>query len=282
VKLVRYGRPGMERPGIVDRDGRVRSLAGHVADVAGAWLLPRSLERLRSIDIQTLPVVDADARLGPCVGAVGKVVCVGLNYSDHAAEAGLAMPDEPVLFMKATSAISGPNDPVVLPVGSTKADWEVELAVVIGAPAKNVAAQGAERHVAGYCVVNDVSERAFQLETSGQWVKGKSADTFAPMGPWLVTPDEVPDPGQLNMWLDVDGVRRQTGTTATMIFDVPYVVAYVSRFMSLQPGDVISTGTPPGVGMGFDPPVWLAPGNVMRLGIDGLGIQEQVVVAAEE
>ena len=282
MKLVRYGRPGMERPGIVDRDGRVRSLAGHVADVAGAWLLPRSLERLRSIDIQTLPVVDADARLGPCVGAVGKVVCVGLNYSDHAAEAGLAMPDEPVLFMKATSAISGPNDPVVLPVGSTKADWEVELAVVIGAPAKNVAAQGAERHVAGYCVVNDVSERAFQLETSGQWVKGKSADTFAPMGPWLVTPDEVPDPGQLNMWLDVDGVRRQTGTTATMIFDVPYVVAYVSRFMSLQPGDVISTGTPPGVGMGFDPPVWLAPGNVMRLGIDGLGIQEQVVVAAEE
>ncbi len=278
MKLVRYGRTGMERPGLVDAAGDVRSLAGHVADIAGAALLPRSLRRLAAIDVASLPVVDPPVRLGPCVGSVGKLVCVGLNYADHGAEVGMQVPAEPVLFMKATSAISGPNDPVVIPDGGTKLDWEVELGVVIGTPAKNIAVKDARRHVAGYCVVNDVSERSFQLEGTGQWVKGKSADTFGPTGPWLVTADEVGDPGSLDIWLEVDGVRRQDGNTGMMIFGVDELVAFVSRFMSLQPGDIIATGTPPGVGMGYEPPIWLQAGNTMRLGIEGLGVQEQTVV----
>ncbi len=280
MKLVRYGRMGLERPGLVDDRGRIRSLSGHISNIDGYALLPQVLRRLAEIDPATLPVVDGSVRLGPCVAGVGKVVCVGLNYSAHAAESGMAVPDDPVLFMKATSAISGPFDDVVMPIGATKVDWEVELGVVIGAPAKHVEPDFARHHIAGYCIVNDVSERAFQLEGTGQWVKGKSCDTFAPIGPWLVTADEVPDPQALDIWLEVDGRRRQDGTTAEMIFGVDELVAYVSRFMSLQPGDIIATGTPPGVGLGYDPPVWLQSGNVMRLGITGLGVQEQRVVAA--
>jgi 2-keto-4-pentenoate hydratase/2-oxohepta-3-ene-1,7-dioic acid hydratase in catechol pathway len=278
MKLVRYGAHGMERPGMVDAAGHIRSLAGHVPDLDGHALAPRSLQRLRAIDPADLPVVDDGVRIGPCVGNVGKIICIGLNYSDHAAESGMAVPAEPVLFMKATSSISGPFDDVVLPRGATKADWEVELGVVIGRPAKYVEVADARRHIAGFCVINDLSERAFQLDGTGQWVKGKSCDTFAPLGPWLVTTDEVPDPQALDIWLEVDGRRHQDGNTSTMIFGVAELVAYVSRFMSLQPGDVISTGTPPGVGLGYDPPIWLEDGNVMRLGITGLGVQEQRVV----
>lgn len=280
MKLARFGARGEEQPGIVDAAGQMRSLAGVIDDIAGATLQPLALDQLRSLDVETLPQVDSDVRIGPCVGAVGKFICIGLNYSDHAAESGMEVPDEPVLFMKATSAISGPYDDVVLPVGATKGDWEVELGVVIGSPGTNIPTAAARRHIAGYCVVNDLSDRGFQLDGTGQWVKGKSADTFAPLGPWLVTRDEVPDPQQLDIWLEVDGHRHQDGSTATMIFGVDALVAYVSRFMSLQPGDVISTGTPPGVGLGYDPPIWLRPGNVMRLGIAGLGEQRQRVVAA--
>lgn len=279
MKLVRYGASGMERPGLVDSAGRIRSLAGHVPDLDGHTLAPHTLQRLRAIDPAGLPAVDDGVRIGACVGNVGKIICIGLNYSDHAAESGMAVPAEPVLFMKATSAISGPFDDVVLPMGATKADWEVELGVVIGRPAKYVEVADARRHIAGFCVINDLSERAFQLDGTGQWVKGKSCDTFAPLGPWLVTTDEVPDPQALDIWLEVDGRRHQDGNTSTMIFGVDELVAYVSRFMSLQPGDVISTGTPPGVGLGYDPPIWLEDGNVMRLGITGLGVQEQRVVA---
>src|SRR3954465_14846687 len=256
MKLLRYGPSGHEAPGLLDPAGAIRDLSGSVGDIARETLLPASLERLRAIDPSTLPKVPGTPRIGPCVGQVGKFICIGLNYSDHAAESGMAVPKEPIVFMKATSAIIGPNDDVVLPRGSLKSDWEVELGVVIGRPAKYVDEANALSHVAGYCVVNDLSERAYQLEGTGQWVKGKSADTFGPIGPWLVTTDEGPDPSDLNPWLQGDGERFQDGSTKTLIFDVPYVISYLSRFMSLQPGDIISTGTPPGVGHGKKPPVY--------------------------
>ncbi len=280
MRLLRFGPQGEERPGLLDNDGQLRDLSGVVADIAGETLLPDTLARIAEIaDGGALPVVAGNPRLGPCVGGVGKMVCIGLNYSDHAAESGMAIPDEPILFMKATSAIVGPNDDVVLPQGSLKSDWEVELGVVIGRPAKSVPLQSALDHVAGYCVVNDLSERAFQIERGGQWVKGKSADTFGPLGPWLVTADEVGDPQALAMWLELNGERVQDGSTATMIFGVAELVSYVSQFMSLQPGDVISTGTPPGVGLGMTPQRFLRGGDVMRLGIEGLGEQRQRVTA---
>jgi 2-keto-4-pentenoate hydratase/2-oxohepta-3-ene-1,7-dioic acid hydratase in catechol pathway len=278
MKLLRYGLPGEEKPGLLDPGGAIRDLSGVVPDISRSTLLPESLDRLRQIDPATLPRVAGTPRLGPCVGQVGKFICVGLNYSDHAAESNMAVPAEPIIFMKATSCIIGPNDDVVIPRGSLKTDWEVELGVVIGKPAKYVTEQDALSHVAGYCVVNDLSERAYQLEGTGQWVKGKSADTFGPIGPWLVTPDEVPEWNNLGMWLDVDGHRYQDGSTRTMVFGVPYLVSYLSRFMSLQSGDVITTGTPPGVGHGKKPPVYLRAGNEMRLGVDGLGEQRQRVV----
>jgi 2-keto-4-pentenoate hydratase/2-oxohepta-3-ene-1,7-dioic acid hydratase in catechol pathway len=278
VRLVRHGPPGSERPGLVDADGGVRDLGDVVDDVAGEVLLPEGLDRLHALDPGRLPPVAAGTRLGPCVGRVGKVVCIGLNYAEHATESGMELPSEPVIFTKATSSISGPFDDVILPPGATKTDWEVELGVVIGAPARYVDEAGSGHHIAGYCVVNDVSERAFQLEGTGQWVKGKSADTFCPLGPWLVTADEVPDPQALRLWLDVNGVRRQDATTTTMVFGVEALVAYVSRFMSLHPGDVIATGTPPGVALGMPDPPWLRPGDVMHLGIDGLGEQRLRVV----
>lgn len=281
MKLVRYGERGIEFPGLIDDTGRIRSVAGIIRDVAGPSLLPGSLRRLADIDPTALPGVDDGVRIGPCVGNVGKIVCIGLNFSDHAAESGMEVPEEPVIFMKATSAINGPYDDVVLPRGEAKADWEIELGVVIGEPAKYVGADEARQHIAGYCVINDLSARQAQLEGTGQWVKGKSADTFAPIGPWLVTADEVPDPQNLDMWLEVDGHRYQDGNTRTMIFGVDALVSYVSRFMSLQPGDIISTGTPPGVGLGLEPQVWLEPGNVITLGIAGLGEQRQTVVAAQ-
>ncbi len=282
MKLLRYGLPGNERPGVLDATGKIRDLSNVVGDVAGETLLPESIEQLKRLNLSTLPAVEAPVRLGPCVGRVGKFICIGLNYSDHAAESGASVPSEPVLFMKATSAICGPNDDVVIPRGAQKTDWEVELGVVIGKPAKYVQEQDALSHVAGYCVINDLSERAFQFESTGQWVKGKSADTFGPIGPWLVTRDEVPDPQKLALWLEVDGRRLQNGSTAKMIFGVKYLVSYVSRFMSLQAGDIISTGTPPGVGFGQKPPVYLRPGNRMRLAIDGLGEQSQNVIGYPE
>ncbi len=279
MKLVRYGDSGQELPGILDSEGKIHDLSSVIPDLAGAALSPSGLDRLRALDVSTLPVVSGDPRLGPCVAGVGKFICIGLNYSDHAKESGMVLPAEPVVFMKATSCICGPNDEVVIPKGSTKSDWEVELGVVIGSRAKYVSEEDALSHVAGYCVVNDLSERAFQLEGTGQWVKGKSADTFGPIGPWLVTADEVPDPQALSMWLEVDGHRYQNGSTRTMVFGVAHLISYLSRFMSLQPGDIISTGTPPGVGLGQKPPVYLRPGNVMTLGIEGLGRQRQQVVA---
>ena len=278
MKLVRFGKAGEERPGLIDANGDLRDLSGVVDDIAGKTLSPESLARLRAIDPTTLPQVSGNPRLGPCVGRVGKFIAIGLNYSDHAAESNMPVPAEPVLFMKATSCISGPYDDVVLPRGAQKADWEVELGIVIGKDAKYVSEADAIAHVAGYCVVNDVSERAYQLEGTGQWVKGKSADTFGPIGPWLVTTDEIPDPQNLDLWLDVDGKRRQQGSTRTMVFGVVHLVSYLSRYMSLQAGDVITTGTPPGVGHGQKPPVYLRPGNEMRLGISGLGEQKQRVV----
>ena len=279
MKLLRYGNVGDERPAIVDAEGKLRDLSRVVGDIAGVALAPESLEKLRKINPKDLPLVAGSPRTGACVGGVGKFICIGLNYSDHAAESGMAVPAEPVVFMKATSAICGPYDDVMIPRGSEKTDWEVELGVVIGKEARYVTEGEALSHVAGYCVVNDVSERAFQLEGTGQWVKGKSADTFGPIGPWLVTADEVPDPQALHLWLEVDEHRYQNGSTATMVFGVAHLVSYLSRFMSLQPGDMISTGTPPGVGLGQKPPVYLRPGNVMRLGIEGLGEQRQTVVA---
>ncbi|HVB34031.1 MAG TPA: ureidoglycolate lyase [Patescibacteria group bacterium] len=279
MKLLRYGAVGQEKPGVLAPDGTVRDLSAVVPDVAGEALLPAGIERLRKTDVAKLPLVEEPFRIGPCVGKVGKFIGIGLNYSDHAAEAGMAVPREPIVFMKATSSICGPNDDVVIPRGSKKTDWEVELAVVIGKRAKYVTESEALSHVAGYCVVNDVSEREFQIEGTGQWVKGKSADTFGPIGPWLVTAEEIPDPQNLGLWLDVDGRRCQEGSTRTMIFGVAYLVSYLSRFMSLQPGDVICTGTPPGVGMGRKPPVFLRPGNSMRLGVQGLGEQLLKVVA---
>ena len=279
MKLVRYGLPGQEKPGIVDSDGNIRDLAGTVPDIAGDALAPAAFASLKKISQAKLPVVPGRPRFGPCVGRVGKFICIGLNFSDHAAEAGMKVPTEPVIFMKATSAVCGPNDDIVIPRGGTKTDWEVELGVVIGTPAKYVSEADAMAIVAGYCVVNDLSERAFQLEGTGQWVKGKSADTFGPIGPWLVTADEVPDPQNLKMWLEVDGHRYQNGSTRTMIVDVRQLVSYVNRFMSLQPGDIIATGTPPGVGMGLRPPVYLRAGNRVRLGIEKLGEQNHSVVA---
>ena len=257
MKLLRYGLPGQEKPGVLDAAGQIRDLSQVVPDIAGEALLPEAIERLKKTDLTALPRVDAKVRLGPCVGSVGKFICIGLNYADHAAEAGAAVPGEPVLFMKATSAICGPDDDIVIPRGSEKTDWEVELGVIIGKPAKYVEEKDALSHVAGYCVINDLSERTFQLEGTGQWVKGKSADTFGPIGPWLVTSEEVPDPQNLRLWLEVDGHRYQNGSTATMVFGVAHLVSYISRFMSLQTGDIISTGTPPGVGLGQKPPVYL-------------------------
>jgi 2-keto-4-pentenoate hydratase/2-oxohepta-3-ene-1,7-dioic acid hydratase in catechol pathway len=280
MKLLRYGDPGREKPGMLGPRGEIRDLSETIRDLSGDALLPESLDKLRHINVGTLREVTGEARLGPCVGGVGKFICIGLNYSDHAAESGMKMPVEPILFMKATSAVCGPNDNIIIPRGSKKTDWEVELGVVIGKPAKYVTEGDARAHVAGYCVVNDVSERAFQLEGTGQWVKGKSADSFGPIGPWLVTADEVPDPQNLGLWLEVDGRQYQKGTTAKMVFGVPYLVSFISRFMSLQPGDIISTGTPPGIGMGQTPPVYLQPGNRVRLGVDGLGEQRQFVIPA--
>ena len=279
MKLLRYGDPGAERPGVLDPSGKIRDLSGVISDIGGSNLSPQSLAQLRQLHLESLPLVPDAVRLGPCVASVGKFVCIGLNYSDHAAESGMAVPTEPVVFMKATSSICGPNDRVEIPKGSTKTDWEVELGVVIGSKAKYVAEQDALACVAGYCVVNDLSERAFQLEGTGQWVKGKSADTFGPIGPWMVTADEVPDPQNLRLWLEVDRKRVQDGSTRTMVFGVAHLISYLSRFMTLHPGDIISTGTPPGVGLGQKPPVYLRPGNRMRLGVEGLGEQQQQVVS---
>ncbi|WP_170361688.1 fumarylacetoacetate hydrolase family protein [Ruegeria arenilitoris] len=278
MKLLRYGPVGAEKPGILDEAGKIRDLSGIVDDVTGAMLGDESMARLRGLDLGTLPVVDGDPRIGACVGNVGKFVCIGLNYADHAAESGLDLPDEPVIFFKATSAIIGPNDTVEIPRGSVKTDWEVELGVVIGKRTKYIFEAEALDHVAGYCVINDLSERDFQLHRSGQWVKGKSADTFGPIGPWLVTRDEIADPQNLQMYLEVNGHRYQDGSTNTMHFSVATVISHLSQFMSLQPGDVISTGTPPGVGMGRTPQIYLKPGDKMELGIQGLGVQRQDVV----
>jgi 2-keto-4-pentenoate hydratase/2-oxohepta-3-ene-1,7-dioic acid hydratase in catechol pathway len=279
LKLIRYGAPGAERPGLLDADGRIRDLSGHVQDVNGDALQPASLDRLRSLDAVSLPAVDGSPRLGPCVVGTGKFICIGLNYSDHAAEAKMTVPPEPIVFMKANSAICGPDDDIEIPRGGAKVDWEVELAVVIGTRAKYVSEAQALDHVAGYCVVNDVSERAFQMEHQGQWTKGKSHDTFGPTGPWLVTTDEVTDPQRLAIWLSVNGHRYQNGTTATMVFGVRYLVSYLSQFMTLHPGDIIATGTPAGVGLGQKPSVWLKAGDLVTLGIEGLGVQHQRVVA---
>ncbi|WP_343592281.1 ureidoglycolate lyase [Paracidovorax wautersii] len=281
MKLLRYGPLGQEKPGLLDAAGTLRDLSAHVADIDGAALSPDSLARLRALDPATLPAVPGTPRIGACVGAIGKFVCIGLNYADHAAESNMPIPAEPIVFGKWTSAVVGPNDDVRIPRGSEKTDWEVELGVVIGSTASYVDEADAMGHVAGYCVINDVSERSYQLERGGTWDKGKGCDTFGPTGPWLVTADEVPDPHALDLWLEVDGRRFQNGNTRTMIFKVPQLVAYLSRFMTLQPGDVISTGTPPGVGMGVKPePVFLRAGQTMRLGIEGLGEQRQKAVAA--
>jgi ureidoglycolate lyase len=280
MKLLRIGAKGAEKPAILAEDGTIRDLSGIVGDIAGQTLTPEGLAKIRATDIGVLPKLDANQRIGACVGNVGKFICIGLNYADHAAETGAPIPAEPIIFMKATSAIIGPNDDVIIPKNAIKPDWEVELGVVIGREARYVEEVDAMDHVAGYCVINDVSERHFQTERGGTWDKGKGCDTFGPIGPWLVTRDEVADPQNLKMWLEVDGRRYQDGSTTTMIFGVAKVVSYVSQFMSLQPGDIISTGTPPGVGMGIKPePVWLKPGNVMRLGIEGLGEQTQNVKA---
>ncbi len=281
MKLLRYGPKGFEKPGLLDNDGNIRDLSEYLDDFTGIFLGDEALAELREIDPSEFPVVDATVRLGPCVGKVGKFICIGLNYADHAAESGMALPDEPVIFFKATSSIIGANDQVEIPRKSVKTDWEVELGVVIGKETKYVSEADALSHVAGYCVVNDLSERDFQLHRSGQWVKGKSADTFGPIGPWLVTRDEVPDPQKLAMYLDVNEHRYQDGSTSTMHFNVATVISHLSQFMSLQPGDVISTGTPPGVGMGQKPETYLKPGDAIELGIEGLGVQRQSVVASK-
>jgi 2-keto-4-pentenoate hydratase/2-oxohepta-3-ene-1,7-dioic acid hydratase in catechol pathway len=278
MKLLRFGSAGDEQPGLLDAAGQIRSLVGVVNDIAGETLSSASLGRLREIDPHELQLVSQPVRLGACVGRVGKMMCIGLNYAEHAAETGAQLPKEPVLFMKATSAISGPNDDIQIPRGSTQTDWEVELGVVIGEKAKYVSEDDALKYVAGYCVSNDVSERGFQKERGGQWTKGKSCDTFGPIGPWLVTKDEVPDPQNLSLWLEVDGKRRQDGSTRTMIFSVKKVVSYLSQFMTLHPGDIISTGTPSGVGMGCKPPEFLGPGQTVRLSVEGLGEQQQRTV----
>ncbi|CAI1883774.1 Ureidoglycolate lyase [Serratia quinivorans] len=281
MKLLRYGAPGQERPGILDTEGQIRDLSQHIADLSGEALLPATLDQLRALDINQLPKVAGQPRLGACVGHIGKFICIGLNYADHAAETGAAIPAEPVVFSKWTSAVVGPNDEVQIPRDSLKTDWEVELGVIIGQGGRYISEQDAMQHVAGYCVINDVSEREFQIERGGTWDKGKGCDTFGPTGPWLVTADEIADPHSLNLWLEVDGKRYQDGNTSTMIFRIPQIISYLSRFMSLQPGDVISTGTPPGVGMGQKPtPLYLKAGQTMRLGIEGLGEQRQTTVQA--
>ena len=282
MKLLRYGNKGQERPALLDNNGQLRDLSAVVTDIAGETLSPQSIARLQDIDPSTLPLVEGSPRIGACVGQVGKFICIGLNYADHAAETGAAIPAEPVVFSKWTSAIVGPNDNVEIPRNSRKTDWEVELGVVIGKGGRYISESDALEHVAGYCVINDVSEREFQLELGGTWDKGKGCDTFGPLGPWLVTRDEIADPHQLDLWLEVDGKRYQNGNTRTMIFQIPKIVSYLSQFMSLQPGDVISTGTPPGVGLGIKPePVYLRAGQTMRLGISGLGEQQQRTVNAD-
>ena len=278
MKLLRYGEPGKERPGLIDADGTIRDLSGHVDDIAGDALAPATLERLAGLDPKSLPAVSGKPRIGPCVAGTSKFICIGLNYSDHAAETGATVPSEPIIFMKANSAIVGPDDDVLIPRGSKKTDWEVELGIVIGKKAKYVTEAEALDFVAGYCVINDVSERAFQAERQGQWTKGKSCDTFGPTGPWLVTKDEVADPQDLKMWLTVNGKTRQNGSTKTMVYGAAFLVSYLSQFMSLLPGDIISTGTPPGVGLGMKPPKYLKNGDVVELGIEGLGTQKQTFV----
>src|SRR5260221_5038686 len=279
MKLLRYGPAGQEKPGLLDRDGNIRDLSGAVRDIDGETLSPASLDRLRRADPSTLPLVSETPRLGPCVARVSIIVAIGLNYRAHAAEAGEAIPKEPIFFMKATTSICGPDDDVIIPKGSQKTDWEVELGIVIGTLARYVPAHDARKYVAGCCVVNDVSEREFQIERGGQWTKGKSADTFCPIGPWVVTADEVPDPGKLQLWTEVNGERRQNSNTADLIFGIDHIVSYVSHFMTLYPGDVIPTGTPSGVAMGFKPPKFLKPGDQMRLSVACLGEQTRRLVA---
>ena len=279
MKLLRYGQIGSEKPGLLDENGVIRDLSEHVNDISAETLLPENIEKLKIIDYKTLPEVSSEVRLGPCVGQIGNFICIGLNYSDHAKESGMEVPSEPVIFSKITSSICGPNDDVIIPRNAVKTDWEVELGVVIGKTAKYVDEASALEHIAGYCVINDLSEREFQLERSGQWIKGKSCDTFGPIGPWLVTPDEVGDPQNLDLWLDVDGKRYQDGSTRTMIFGVAYLIHYLSQYFTLQPGDVISTGTPPGVGLGQKPnPIYLHSGQKMHLGIEKLGVQNQFTI----
>ena len=278
MKLLRYGPKGKEKPGLLDDEGRIRDLSSLIDDITGETISPKSLARIRKAKPESLPVVRGKPRIGACIANPQKFIAIGLNYSDHAAEAGLQVPPEPVVFTKQVSCLSGPYDDVTIPPKSKKSDWEVELGVIIGTKAKNIAKRDALKHVAGYCTINDLSEREFQAERAGQWTKGKSYDTFGPVGPWLVTPDEVPDPQKLGMWLDLNGKRVQNGSTATMVFGVAHIVAYLSQFFTLLPGDIITTGTPPGVGMGMKPQRFLKPGDVMRLGIDGLGEQEQKVV----
>jgi len=278
MKLLRYGPLGQEKPGIMDDNGNIRSLSELVGDIDGTTLTEEALQRLQAVDISSLPIIEAGVRLGACVGNVGKFICIGLNYADHAEESGMTIPNEPEVFTKATSAISGPNDNIVQPRNSDKLDWEVELAIVIGKHASYVSEEEAHKYIAGYCVCNDVSERTFQLEKGSQWDKGKGCDTFGPIGPWLVTRDEIKDDNNLSMWLEVNGKIFQNGNTNTMIFKPAYIVSYLSKFMSLQPGDIISTGTPPGVGLGQKPPLYLQPNDKINLGIEGLGTQEQIVV----
>jgi len=278
MKLLRFGDIGKEKPGILDKNGIIRDLSGHIIDINGDTINDESLNKISSIDLSTLPIVPDGTRLGACVGNIGKFLCIGLNYSDHAAESGLPVPSEPILFSKATSAVVGPNDNIEIPRNSAETDWEVELGIVIGKKAKYLNEDEAEEYIAGYCVVNDVSEREFQIKREGQWTKGKSCDTFGPTGPYLVTKDDITDVQNLKMFLDVNGKRMQDGSTNTMIFSANYIVYYLSQFMSLNPGDIIATGTPPGVGLGMKPPVFLKPGDKMRLGIEGLGEQNQICV----
>ena len=278
MKLLRHGEFGNEKPGIIDHEGKIRDLSSHIPDINGDSINSESLKKIGAINLSTLPIVSNDTRLGACVGNVGKFLCIGLNYSDHAAESGLPVPSEPILFSKATSAIVGPNDNVEIPRNSFETDWEVELGIIIGKKAKYINENEAEEYIAGYCVVNDVSERAFQIKREGQWTKGKSCDTFGPTGPYLVTKDEIPDVQNLKMYLDVNGKRMQDGSTNTMIFSAKHIVYYLSQFMSLNPGDVIATGTPPGVGLGMKPPVFLNAGDTMKLGIEGLGEQNQICI----
>ena len=279
MKLLRYGPVGQEKPGLLDKDDNIRDLSAHVDDISGDVLLPEGLEKIAALNVSDLPVIEGSPRLGACVGNIGKFMCIGLNYTDHAAESGMPVPEEPILFAKFNSAISGPNDDVIMPRGSTKLDWEVEFGIVIGSKTKYILESQALEHIAGYCVINDVSERAYQLDGTGQWVKGKACDSFGPIGPWLVTKDEISDPQNLRLWLEVNGTRYQDGNTSTMIFSAAHIVSYLSNLFTLYPGDVIATGTPPGVGSGMKPPVFLQIGDKMRLGIDGLGEQNQVVVA---